>query len=111
MSHDKQEIKMRIVNLTPHLVRLNSGEEYPASGKVARVSCSYSEQDGRGVCRAIFGEVSDLPAPVDGVLYIVSGMVASAVPGRDDVVAPATGHPDAIRNEKGHIVSVPCWVK
>ena len=102
---------MTIVNLTPHSVRLNSGEEFPASGQVARVSCSYSEQDERGVCLAIFGEPIDLPAPVEGVLYVVSGMVASAVPERMDVVAPATGHPDAVRNEKGHIVSVPCWVK
>ena len=102
---------MKIINLTPHAVRLNSGEVFPASGTVARVSCSYSGQDERGICRAVFGEPMELPAPVEGVLYVVSGMVSSAVPERGDVVAPATGHPDAVRNEKGHIISVPCWVK
>jgi len=30
--------------------------------------------------------------------------------GRNDLVAPATGHPEAIRNEQGQIVSVPGFV-
>ena len=30
---------------------------------------------------------------------------------RADVVSPATGHPDTVRNEKGHIVSVPGFVR
>jgi len=26
------------------------------------------------------------------------------------VFAPASGHPDVVRNEQGHIVSVPCLI-
>jgi hypothetical protein len=40
------------------------------------------------------------------VYLIVSGMVLDALAGgRPDVVAPDTG-PDAVRDEKGHIVAV-----
>ena len=38
-------------------------------------------------------------------MFIVSGMVLSAVRNRQDVFAPDTG-PTATRNEKGHIVGV-----
>jgi hypothetical protein len=34
-----------------------------------------------------------------------------AASNRDDLVAPATGHPDTIRNEKGQIISVPGFVQ
>jgi hypothetical protein len=37
--------------------------------------------------------------------------VLSACDDRDDVVAPATGHPDTMRNDKGHIISVPGFVR
>ena len=100
---------MRIVNLTPHTVRLNTGEEFPPSGTVCRVSAGYSAFDWRGVCSATFGEVTGLPAPEAGTLYVVSGMVAAAVRGRPDVVAPATGHPACVR-VGGQVVSVPGWV-
>ena len=55
--------------------------------------------------------MTGLPYPVEGLTFIVSGMVRdalSALPARlsrPDVYAPDTGS-DAIRNEKGHIVSV-----
>ena len=100
---------MKIVNLTPHTVRLNSGEEFPPSGTVCRVSAGYSEFDARGVCHATFGDVTGLPPAQDGVLLVVSGMVAAAVAGRPDVVAPATGHPACFRKD-GQVWSVPGWV-
>lgn len=98
-----------IVNLTPHTIKLNDGTEYAPSGNVARVSAGYSEFDERGICTVTFGDVSGLPEPEDDTLYVVSGMVAAAVK-RADVVAPATGHPECVRNDKGHIVSVPGFV-
>ena len=98
------------INLTPHAIVLNDGRVFEPSGAVARVTSTHSEFNNDGVCRAEFGEVQNLPAPVDGTIYIVSGMVASATD-RDDVVAPATGHPEAKRNEKGQIASVPGFVR
>jgi hypothetical protein len=102
---------MDYVNLTPHALRLNDGRELPASGQVARVQASFSEFD-NDVCRQVFGEVQNLPEPQPGVRYVVSAMVLSALAGsRDDVVAPATGHPDCQRNEQGHVMSVPGFVQ
>ena len=98
----------RWVNLTPHVVRLNSGEEIPPIGQVARVSSTYVEET-PGMYRVTYGAVVGLPAPVSGTVYIVSGMVAGAVK-REDVVSPATGHPECVRRE-GQVWSVPGFVR
>ena len=98
------------INLTPHAIRLNDGREFPPSGTVARVSASYTPFDGDGVCQAVFGQVQGLPAPQPGVIYIVSALVAQAAR-REDVVSPATGHPEARRDSNGQIVSVPGFVR
>lgn len=99
-------------NFTPHAIALNSGEVFAPEG-LARVAASFSDFNENGVCQQVFGEVTGLPAPEEGVLLIVSAMVLSAAQsqGREDVVAPATGHPACVRNEQGHIVSVPGFVR
>lgn len=101
---------MTIINLTPHIVRLNDGREFPPSGTVARVDSWHTEPDERGVCRVEYGAVTGVPGPVADTLYIVSGLVAGRLPDREDVVSPATGHPDAVRRN-GQPYSVPCWCK
>lgn len=99
------------INLTPHPIALNDGRVFNPSGDVARVSVSFAEPDG-DVSEQVFGEVYYLPEPMPGLVYIVSALVLGALNGsRPDVVAPATGHPDTVRNEKGHIVSVPCFTR
>jgi len=95
-------------NYTPHEIILNDGRSFPSEG-VARVSARFTSFNEDGVCRQKFGDVEGLPEPEKGVKLIVSAMVLSASD-RDDLVAPATGHPDTVRNEKGHIVSVPGFV-
>ena len=99
-------------NFTPHSIVLNDGTVYASEGLV-RVQASFSEFDENGVCAQVFGAVTGLPAPEEGVLLIVSAIVlaAAASQGRTDVVAPATGHPLCLRNEAGHIVSVPGFVR
>ena len=102
---------MEYVNLTPHQINLNNGRNFPASGQVARITVGFSEIKG-DLCCQFFGEVKNLPSYQEGVRYIVSVMILSALRGsRPDVVAPATGHPECVRNEAGHIVSVPCFVQ
>ena len=101
---------MEFVNLTPHDIVLNDGRVIKRSGKVARVSSSYTPFDESGVARVVFGQITDLPDPVDGTIYVVSGLVAAATD-RNDVVSPATGHPECVRNEQGQIVSVPGFVR
>lgn len=108
-------MSITIINLTPHVVRLNDGREFPPSGNVARVSSEYSEWsdahiEGVPTCVTTFGDVIGLPDPQDGVAYIVSGMVMSACPNRLDIMAPATGHKDCVRKD-GQVVSVPGFIR
>jgi hypothetical protein len=98
---------MKLRNFTPHTIELNSGEIFASEG-LARVSATFTTPI-EGVCEQVFGEVTGLPEPQVGVLLIVSAMVLSAS-NRSDLVAPATGHPDCIR-ENGFIKSVPCFVR
>ena len=108
---------MALINLTPHpiVVRTNGvGITIPTSGQVARVTSRQelaSEIDIYGikipVQRTIFGQVEGLPDPQPDTIYIVSGLVMSALKGtRPDVVQPDTSPTGAIRNENGQIVAV-----
>lgn len=106
---------MDYVNLTPHAVRLNDGREFPPSGTVARVSARWEEPYEDVAC-VQYGLIEGLPEePRSNTRYIVSGMVLAALRafGCENwrFVAPATGHPDTVRDEKGRIVSVPCFVR
>lgn len=97
------------INLTPHPIKLNDGRVFEPSGTVARIS-TYFSAIVEDVCTVIYGELQGVPAAAENTLYIVSAMVLAATD-RKDLVAPATGHPNTIRNEKGHIVSVPGFVE
>ena len=110
---------LTIINLTPHTIKLNSGKEFPPSGMVTRVSAQFSRltpqellNEGIYIYSVEYGEIEGLPEPEEGKLFIVSAMVLEAGRkiGRNDLVAPATGHPEAIRNEQGQIVSVPGFI-
>ena len=104
---------VQFVNCTPPPIVLNDGRGFEPSGSVARVSQSISDFDENGIAVQSFGEVTGLPEPQIGTIYIVSAMVLSRAQaeGRNDVVAPATGHKDCVRNEKNFIVSVPGFLK
>ena len=98
-----------IVNLTPHAITIDGFGTFESQG-LARVQAirevADNTQNGIRVIKQSFGEVEGLPAPQEGTIYIVSGMVLSALQGsRADVFAPDTGA-DAIRNDKGHIIAV-----
>lgn len=102
---------MVYVNCTPHQINLNDGRSFEPSGNVARVSSAF-EQISSDLFVQTFGDVQDLPEPKEDTLYIVSGMVLSAIGvQRPDIVAPATGHPDTVRDEKGRILSVVGFVR
>jgi hypothetical protein len=111
---------MNYINLTPHVVCLNDGRKFPPSGTVARVQSSYTDiYDDTSV--VAYGEIEGLPEEGEpNTRYIVSSIVLQAA--REEymvgsrqwiqhLVAPATGHPKAIRNADGQIVSVPCFVR
>lgn len=99
---------MEFINLCPHAIRVMGDDgnvvTFPPSGAVARVSAKPTPLPsvaGFRLVRNEFGPVQGLPAPQEGVIYIVSGMVLSALAGtRPDVVAPDTG-PTQVRNAAG----------
>lgn len=101
----------KFINLTPHTVNLVEGLGCPRvtrvwdpSGVVARVA-SVDQSTGKffsGVAlrTASFGEVKDLPEPREGVKFIVSGMVRSALPERKDLVSPG----GLVRDSDGRVI-------
>jgi hypothetical protein len=108
-----------IINLTPHAINLvaQDGVEtvLAPSGTVARVSSTPGTVEAREgfpclvASPTLFGAVSGVPDPQDGVVLIVSGMVGAAMvgSGRLDVMMPGTGPHDGVRrNEAGHITGV-----
>ena len=101
------------VNCTPHAIKLNDGRVFEPSGLIARVSQTISNFDENGIAVQSFGLVTNLPEKRYGTVYIVSAMVLgrAQAEGRDDVVAPATGHKDCVRDDAGRIVSVPGFLK
>ena len=58
------------------------------------------------ISRNEYGEVEGLPEPREGVYYIVSMMVAQALPHRRDLLIPDTGPDSACRDENGRIIGV-----
>ena len=85
-------------NLTPHVLNVvtahstasASTDVFEADGLVARVDCTYSPAGFLGkipLYRAVYGDVTGLPAFEAGVTFVVSGMVAARCP-RADVMSP-----------------------
>ena len=106
-----------VVNYTPHAITV-AGITYPPCGIVARVQEEYTTEG--NVCQVKPGKVifekegvqlNIQPYEFDGFVNVVSSMVFEAT--KNWIVgvwvAPATGHPNVVRNDKGHIISVPCF--
>ncbi len=102
---------MEIVNLTPHKVKVvdddnNVVATFPSSG-VARAyqhDVLASEIDLIPVVKTEFGEVSGLPEPTEGAVFIVSRITVEAAraQGRstDDLLVTS----GAVRDDQGRIV-------
>ena len=97
---------MTIINLTPHDITIISAagnSVFPATGKVARVAVNSSEIGnvaGIPVMKNFYSDVEGLPDPEKDTCYLVSKIVADAVPDRDDVLIPN----DSVRDENGRII-------
>ena len=104
---------MRIVNLTPHPLNLMpEGPDgptvtIPPSGQVARCAVDRVLVDTVAVGgitvqvnQTRFGEVSGLPDPQPDTIFVVSALVAQAVPDRSDVFIVD----DAVRDDQGRII-------
>lgn len=91
---------MNYINLTPHVLNIHHATggviTVAPSGEVARVATLSEAQPSLGidgvsipVVKTTFGEVTGLPDPREGIVYIVSRLVLEAVKdARPDVFAP-----------------------
>lgn len=104
---------MNIVNLTPHPLNLMpEGSDgptvtIPPSGIVARCTVDRVQVNAVAVDgitipvnRTQFGAVTGLPDPQPYTIYIVSAIVAQAVPNRPDVFIVD----DTVRNGQGQVI-------
>jgi hypothetical protein len=101
---------MRLINLTPHAINLIADGKtvtLKPSGVVARCATCRTQVDTLtvdGVQIPVnqigFGAVQDLPAPQDGVCFVVSSLVAQAAKGRQDLLTVD----DAVRDASGNVV-------
>ena len=109
---------MRFINCTPHPLTIAGIGTIDPSGIIARVGTVREHLEHINWVRVVaqdMGDVTSLPDPVPGSIYIVSAIVLAALKDETtqgiseragiDVFAPDTG-PDAVRDAKGQIVSV-----
>ena len=101
---------MKLKNFTPHnvVIVINDSTKIviPSDG-IARVTETKTVAPSIDVDGAIietfvstFGEVENLPPQEEGVMVIVSALVASAAKGRDDLLVPG----ELVRDDGGNIV-------
>lgn len=106
----------KILNLTPHAVRVVNNEgtlvrEFPSSGSTIRLQQTTVEvgnADGVRLTHSQYGAPvlvtpdgdQPLPEQKEGRFYIVSAMVKSALPEREDMLVPA----EQVRNDQGQII-------
>ena len=104
---------LNIVNLTPHALNFMPESPdgptvtIPPSGQVARCAVDRVQVDTVAVDgitvpvnQTQFGAVTGLPDPQPDTIYIVSAVVAQAVPDRPDVFIVD----DAVRDDQGRII-------
>ena len=100
----------KIVNLTPHSINLLVDDKeiiIPPSGTIARAATQRKQIgaikiDGVDVPvnKTVFGDVVGLPDPKPDTIFVVSMLVAQAVPHREDVFIVD----DTVRDDEGRIV-------
>lgn len=109
-----------LVNLCPHpiAVRQQDGDIaiLPKADRPARIKVTpgpkVGEVDGVAIhAPPIYGDVVNLPARKEGVIYIVSQLVALALASRGaqrtDVVFPGSGpHDNPLKDDKGRTLAV-----
>ena len=100
---------MKLKNFTPHnvVIVMNETKIVIPSDGIARVTEAKTVApsiDVDGVIietfKSSFGEVENLPPQEEGVMVIVSALVASAAKGRDDLLVPG----ELVRDDGGNII-------
>jgi len=115
-SNNKEVYMEKIVNLTPHPIRVKIDDEtevvFPPSGTIPRVETIETpseEIDGIPTVTRKLGQVVGLPDPQKGVFFLVSSLVFEASD-RSDLLCPDTGK-TCIRDGNGNIIAVTRLIK
>lgn len=97
-----------IKNLTPHpiniigpageLVATIAPESAPA--RLAAKTVPADPINGIATSKTVFGEPEGLPSVTDGTWLVVSQIIKSALPGRQDLLVPA----EVVRDKSGAII-------
>lgn len=99
---------MKIINLTPHRIHFVDSENEVfltvESSGIARVAAK-TVRTGRNIAgipvsETVYGDVENLPDPQEGVVYVVSALVAQCCKDRDDVYIPG----EQVRDEDGRVI-------
>ena len=105
--------EIKFINLTPHAVTIFAEDKKTSlltveSSGMVRVKTEEPEVERIGdipVAKTTYLDVEGLPAPQEGIKYIVSILVLQALDGRrTDVVAPNTSPAAVVRGENGQIL-------
>ena len=100
---------MKLKNFTPHnvVIVINDSKIVIPSDGIARVTETKTATPSIDVDGVVietfvsaFGEVENLPPQEDGVMVIVSAMVASAAKDRNDLLVPG----ELVRDNDGNII-------
>ena len=100
---------MKLKNFTPHnvVIVINDTKIVIPSDGIARVTETKTATPSIDVDGVVietfvsaFGEVENLPPQEDGVMVIVSAMVASAAKDRNDLLVPG----ELVRDNDGNII-------
>lgn len=97
-----------IINMTPHDIHMVDAQgvvvkTIEKSGNTIRLSVATQGADaidGVPTSVTVFGEAVGLPSQQDGVYYVVSQLVKSALPSREDLLVPA----EMVRDANGQIL-------
>ena len=100
---------MNIINMTPHPIHIVGDDSsviktIPQSGNLIRLSAStvdagFTVNDVK-VTKTVFGTPEGLPEYSLGTFYVVSQLVKSALPTREDLLVPA----EVVRDNNGNII-------
>ncbi len=100
-------METKILNLTPHPITICDGNgvkirEIPSSGlvRLKAVTVPAGAVNGIPVTKTEFGQAEGLPDFQEGTYYIVSQLVKTALPGREDLLVPA----EVVRDASGVII-------
>lgn len=94
---------MKLINLTPHTLKISGYGDIEPSGYVARVNTYLSQIDeveGIPLLVSRSEGLSNLPEPEPNTMFIVASLVRTYVPHRKDVCSPSK----LLRNKQGAVI-------